>query len=213
MPSIEDLIHDPSTVALIMERESVPPGYLDNDNPYIIMKHYLAGGYVILYLNENDVDKFINNITTYTFNAFPLVLGLLGEADLESAGILQVQRQPFLNLRGSGVLLGFVGTGIDYTQSAFRYEDGSSKIQYIWDQSVKGAPPTGYSCGSEWGNEAINNALASEDPRQLVPHVDSVGHGTFVASVAGGREEGSYIGAAPDSEFIVVKLKSARPSE
>ena len=44
-----------------------------------------------------------------------------------------------------------------------------------------------------------------------VPHKDEVGHGTFLASIAAGREneEDDFIGAAPDAELIVVKLKKA----
>jgi len=36
------------------------------------------------------------------------------------------------------------------------------------------------------------------------------GHGTFLASVASSRLEGEYMGAAPDSEIIMVKLRKAK---
>ena len=210
MNGYEDIIYDPNMVALILESEARSPAFLEN-NPYIKYKTTVTGGYTILYVHYHDVDRIITTEGAYSSNVFPFVLGLLGSADLESSGILQVHRQPFLNLMGSGVLLGFVGTGIDYTQAAFRYEDGSSKIQYIWDQTIRGGAPDGFHYGTEYDNQEINDALALEDPREAVPHVDSVGHGTFLASVAASREKGQYIGAAPDSELIVVKLKRANP--
>jgi tRNA G46 methylase TrmB len=36
------------------------------------------------------------------------------------------------------------------------------------------------------------------------------GHGTFLASIAAGRPTGEYIGVAPDSEIIAVKLRKAK---
>lgn len=209
--SVEDIFYDPNIVALVLERESVAEQYLEN-NPYIRFRKALASGYSIIYVREADVDKVVSNIENYAINLYSLVLGLLGAQELGASGILQVQQQPFLNLRGSGVLLGFIDTGIDYAQSAFRYEDGSSKILNIWDQTIRGGgSPPGFPYGTEYSNEQINEALRSENPREVVPHVDTVGHGTFLASVAGSREAGEYIGAAPDAEIIAVKLKGARP--
>jgi subtilisin family serine protease len=52
-----------------------------------------------------------------------------------------VLNQPFLDLNGRGVVVGIVDTGIDYTLPSFRYEDGSSKILDLWDQTVDGPRP------------------------------------------------------------------------
>ena len=55
-------------------------------------------------------------------------------------------------------------------------------------------------------------ALRSEDPLQIVPSVDTDGHGTFVASAAaGGAEVGKqFLGAAPEASIAMVKLKPAK---
>ncbi|MCL2702855.1 MAG: S8 family peptidase [Defluviitaleaceae bacterium] len=208
--SPEDFINAPTTVALVLPSVSVTKAFLENHMDILFSKP-LTGGYIIAYVNENDVDKVVTNAVNYSTHIYPVVLGLLGADYLASAGILQVHRQPFLTLRGSGVLLGFISTGIDYRQKTFQYEDGTSKIQYIWDQSIRGNPPADYHYGSEYNNETINRALKSENPLEVVPHADTVGHGTFLASVAGGREMDGHIGAAPDAEIIAVKLKRARP--
>ena len=209
--SVEDFIYSPNTTTLVFDGEAAAATLLRQNVDKVISRSVESGAFVV-YVNVNDVDRIINAFD-YNRNLFPLVLGLLGEAELEASGILQVQRHPYLNLRGNGVLLGFVDTGIDYTQEAFQYEDGSSKIQYIWDQTIRGNPPDGFLYGSEYDNETINLALRSENPFDIVPHRDTVGHGTFLASVAGSRESGRYTGAAPDAEIIVVKLKRATPAD
>jgi len=184
------------------------------NNPHILFRKDLGSGYSIIYVKNTDVDKVVANIDNYVTNLYPLVLGLIGASELSASGILQVQHQPFLNLMGGGVLLGFIDTGIDYTQSAFRYEDGDSKIVSIWDQTIRSDnPPDGYPYGTEYSNQQLNQALNSPNPLEIVPHTDTVGHGTFLASLAGGRGPGEYIGAAPDAEIIAVKLRSARASD
>ena len=205
----EEFISAPDTAAFVLD-SGMAARIPDDLKPLIIQSKPLIGGYVIVYLKEVNIEKIITDSSHLSFH--PLVFGLLGEAELDASGISQVHRQPYLSLTGSGVLLGFIDTGIDYTMDAFRYEDGSSKIQYIWDQTISGAPPAEYLFGTEYSSEDINNALQTDDPFELVPHRDTVGHGTFLASVAGSREKGTYAGAAPDAEFIVVKLKRARPT-
>ena len=54
-----------------------------------------------------------------------------------SSGITRLQNQPGLALKGEGVLVGVIDTGVDYTNPLFRYSDGSSRILRIWDQTVQ----------------------------------------------------------------------------
>ena len=155
--------------------------------------------------NENQGKKIIQER--------PKNLGLMGRVDLESAGIINVQNQPYLNLRGNGTLVAVLDTGIDYTNAAFVYEDNTTKIDYIWDQTIQSNnPPEGFLYGTEYSQADINQALSAEIPREIVPHEDNNGHGTFLAGIAAAREEGSssYIGAAPDANLIVVKLKQTK---
>lgn len=72
--------------------------------------------------------------------------------------------------------------------------------------------PQGLYYGTEYTEEMINAALRSEDPLQIVPSVDTDGHGTFVASAAaGGAEVGKqFLGAAPEASIAMVKLKPAK---
>lgn len=204
-----DFINDPNTVDFVVRQDEYFNEYI-KDRPEIVITQLLSGRYVIGYITSDKVQSLFDDFGSGVIGTRPLILGLLDRANLEAAGIIQVQEQPFLDLRGSGVLIGIVDTGIDYTNKSFIYEDGTSKIQAIYDQSIVSEPPQEFFIGTEYTNEQINEALRSENPFDIVPSKDTVGHGTFLASVAAGRETDENIGAAPDSELIVVKLKTAR---
>ena len=149
----------------------------------------------------------------YPYNSVPKCYTLLDTQALEQSGIIQVQNYPTLGLQGSGVLIGFVDTGIDYQNLIFRNLDGSSRIVGIWDQTIQdGEPPAGMQYGTEYTQEQIDAALRSENPLEVVPSRDENGHGTFVASIAAGSasEANQFLGAAPDSQIAVVKLKPAK---
>ncbi|HZJ77696.1 MAG TPA: S8 family peptidase [Clostridia bacterium] len=208
--SIIDFVNDQNNVDFVVRSTEY---FLDDikDNTQVKLSTVLSGRYVIANVSLSNVDLVTDRLGVAAFGATPTVLGLLDAENLEAAGITQVQQQPFLDLRGNGVLVGIVDTGIDYTLDDFKYEDGTSKIISIFDQSIPGNPPQGFFMGSEYTNEQINQALISDNPQDIVPQTDDSGHGTFLASVAAGREGDDNIGAAPDSELIVVKLRKANP--
>lgn len=82
------------------------------------------------------------SIGNYTYTAIPKCYALLDTTALDASGITRLQNQPVLALKGEGVLVGVIDTGVDYTNPLFRYSDGSSRILRIWDQTVQdGTPP------------------------------------------------------------------------
>lgn len=208
--AIQDIIDSPDMVDFVIRQNEYLSSYI-SENPNILFTHTLLGRYILAYTTVSEFEKLLLNVGARFINFASVVLGTLDRVNLEAAGITQVQQQPYLDLNGRGVLMGFVDTGIDYTLDVFRYEDGTSKILSIFDQTVRGTPPEGFFVGTEYTNRQINEALRSENPYDIVPHRDTDGHGTFLASVAAGRETGDFIGAAPESELIVVKLRRARP--
>jgi subtilisin family serine protease len=179
--------------------------------PYIKIGAEIDGGrWYVAYLPEDKLSDLVRDLHLCTISIMPRMFGLLGKSALISAGILQVQQRPYLDLKGRGVLLGFIDTGIEYTHNAFRYEDGTSKIAAIWDQTAQNISGSNVFIGREYSQAEINDALKTENPPDTLPHRDTVGHGTFLASVAASREESDYLGAAPDSEIIMVKLRKAK---
>lgn len=208
--TLKEIANNPQAIDLIFRETDFILNYLES-LPEIQLSTIVDGRYRLAYVFEKDLDKVKQRLGSGFLNALSVVYGLLDREALEASGILQVQEQPFLDLRGNGTLLGFVDTGIDYTQDVFRYKDGTSRIVSIFDQTIKGDTPYNFLIGTEYTQEQINEALKAEDPFEIVPHTDDVGHGTFLASVSAGSETGGFIGAAPNAELIVVKLEKARP--
>ena len=180
--------------------------------------HGIDGGYGVANVNRGMIPPI--SVAEYGYSMIPALYGLMqaeGElfdpANLVEMGNIRVQNPP-LSLQGAGVVIGFIDTGIRYEMDVFRREDGSSRIRSIWDQTIQdGQPPEGFLYGTEYTTADIDRALASDDPRQIVPSTDTDGHGTQMASAAAGTilNQGlTFRGAAPQAEIAVVKLKEAK---
>lgn len=149
----------------------------------------------------------------YGYGAMPTCFGIISEESLESSGVFRLRNIPVFNLRGQGVLIGIIDTGIDYTNPIFSYADNTTRIVSIWDQTIDSDnTPPGMLYGTEYTRDQINTALQSENPLSVVPSTDDNGHGTMIAGIAGGNAvpERNFSGVAPDVEFAVVKLKQAK---
>jgi len=121
-------------------------------------------------------------------------------------------------LKGDGVVVGVIDFGLDFTLNDFRNTDGSTRVAFMWDQSLipltGEASPANHSHGVEYDAAAINAALASGNPFAIVRHQPDAGsHGTHVTSTAAGNGEsadpsfpaGQFIGAAPEATIIFVQ--------
>ena len=163
--------------------------------------------------------------TSYTYSAVPKLYSLLDVTSMDAAGITPAGELPVLNNQGAGVIVGFVDTGINYTDSLFRNVDGSTRIIGIWDQTNNSdnsnnienetvKPFSAFSAlyGTQYTADEINLALNSDNPASIVPTRDENGHGTFLASIAAGNrdERAGFSGAAPQASIAMVKLKPAK---
>jgi minor extracellular serine protease Vpr len=103
------------------------------------------------------------------------------------------------NVTGAGIVIGFVDTGIDTTHPDFYFPNGTTKILYVWDQTVEGRAPTGFGYGYE--------CTSADIQAKTCPEADTFGHGTHVAGIAAssGMATGNYTGVAPSSSIIFVK--------
>lgn len=122
----------------------------------------------------------------------------LADVDSNSAScITSVQNS--MDLVGKGVLMGFIDTGIDYTNNAFKNSDGTTRIEYIYDLNDKGVI---------YDKNQINEAINSPNPLDVVNSFDVVGHGTHVVGIAcaGGKINKNAYGVAPQSAIAMVKV-------
>lgn len=120
---------------------------------------------------------------------------------------------------GKGVIVGIIDSGLDYWMDDFRKADGSTRIAFLWDQSLEPEAgehsPQGFSYGVEYDAAAINNALNGTG--NVRHEFSEASHGTHVAGIAAGNGRstdsnfpaGQYIGTAPESTIIHVTPDSS----
>ena len=114
--------------------------------------------------------------------------------------------QLYNELTGKGVLVAVIDSGISYWNEDFRKDDGTTRILYLWDQVLN----------REFDREQINEALAAgsrQQAEQIVPSIDTTGHGTAVAGIAAGNGKtggAAYAGMARESDLLIVRLGTPR---
>lgn len=116
------------------------------------------------------------------------------------------------NIRGQGVKVGIIDTGIDYThamlgglgtEEAYKSVDPSKPAILFPNKRVVGGMDF---VGTEF--DSASGSFAKHIPRPDENPLDESGHGTHVAgTVAGiGDGENSYNGVAPDAELYALKV-------
>ena len=173
----------------------------------------LMNEYAIITIPE---DK-INLLTLYEEIEFIEKPKRLSFAVLEGKTVsclLPLQTERY-NLTGKGVITAVIDSGVDYSHPDFRNVDGTTRILYLWDQTIAGNPPIGYRNGTLYTSEEINEALEKNGRNEqlsIVPSVDVSGHGTHVLGICAGNgraSNGRYRGVAYESDIIAVKLGSS----
>ena len=168
----------------------------------------INGIYGVVYAPLTEIGTL--NINTYSYSFIPKCYTHMDLGSLSASGITRLQEHPYLQLKGSGTAVAVVDSGIDYRNPVFQNEMGS-RILCIWDQTLEGdGKEVPY--GRVFWKKDIDQALASENPLEIVPSVDTDGHGTRMAAIAAGNyfPEENFSGAAPEAMLIIVKVKPAK---
>ena len=173
----------------------------------------LLGGYAVVTLPEAEIDAYSDR-EQIEFIEKPKRLYFETLEGREESCILPVQSGND-GLTGRGILIGVVDSGVDFFHPDFRNENGSSRILKLWDQSMDGNPPEGYTTGTEYTKEEIDKALAlgETEGRRLIPSRDFSGHGTAVLGIAAGNgraSDGVNRGIAYESDLLIVKMGTVR---
>ncbi|MDE2293535.1 MAG: S8 family serine peptidase [Elusimicrobia bacterium] len=131
-------------------------------------------------------------------------------------GVLDSAASDIGVLRGTGVVVGFVDSGIDVHHADF-YTEGTpnrTRILALWDQTDAAgpAPAGGYTMGgTEWTQSQLDAEINGSPG--TVREKDTLGHGTHVAGIAagdgssagGGVAAGTFAGIASDADIVMVK--------
>ncbi len=176
----------------------------------------LLQGYAIVWLNENAISKLTDyEEIEYIEKPYPLIFTV---SNGKYTSCIQEVQQGTTRLNGNGVLIAIIDSGIDYCHPDFITDSNTTRIVSLWDQTISGNPPKGYSIGTLYTREEINAAIRISNPLERIerlPSIDTSGHGTHVAGIAAGNgraSNGQNKGVAPNSELLVVKLGSPKPN-
>lgn len=170
----------------------------------------LFGGFAIVRIQEEALG-LLTDIPQVTYVEKPKALYFALQSARSASCLTGVQRGAD-GLTGRGIIFACVDSGVSITHPDFQNEDGTTRILYLWDQTIQGNPPRGYNRGTEYTAEQINAALQVQTPeerRSLVPSEDISGHGTSVLGIGAGNGRGSggrFRGVAYEADIIVVKL-------
>lgn len=74
-------------------------------------------GYQCIYFSKELVEPI--SLARFSYNSIPNCFAPVAMETLNQTGILPVQNYPALQLKGKGVLIGFLDSGIDYQNKVF----------------------------------------------------------------------------------------------
>ena len=179
----------------------------------------ISSNFAVIITPANKINEISNIVLRVVNIEVSTILTLNAISPLEASGAPVFNNNPYLRLNGRGVLVGIIDTGIDYLNKEFQREDDTTRIVRIWDQTIQGDKEIyDLKYGTEYTEEQINQAISLQtsggDPYSIVPSKDDIGHGTRVAGIIGGRGINPDLkGAAPDCQFVIVKLSRATKVE
>ncbi|MCM1057851.1 MAG: S8 family serine peptidase [Firmicutes bacterium] len=96
---------------------------------------YLIAGYAVLTVPEGLVER-VAELEEIEYVEKPKRFFYEVTDPVADSCIQQLSRQD-LSLTGRGVLIGVLDSGIDYRLPVFRHSDGSTRIRYLWDQTLQ----------------------------------------------------------------------------
>ena len=188
-------------------------GVLDEVRKHVNSLVILRCGYALATVTEEQL-RVVSKIPQVEFIEKPKRLFFQVKNSRRVSCIDSVQ-EPFFDsegLSGEGILIGILDSGIDISNREFINEDGKTRILRLWDQTVPGNPPEGYTLGSIYDAMDIDGILQRKTGNEL-PGMDLSGHGTSVAGIAAGNGRSSggiYRGVAYKADMVVVKLGRPR---
>jgi subtilisin family serine protease len=156
----------------------------------------LEGSFFSAKVNTETLQNLITNPNVLRIQSKKESLPHLDVA-LPEIGLLSVGGGRAVVEDGGGVLVGIVDSGFDLSHPMFRDAAGNLRVEALLEQTPQGQ------------REFSASQLSSAWSAGRGPGADDDGHGTHVASIAGGSRfqvgAAVYEGVAPDCRFLLVK--------
>jgi subtilisin family serine protease len=171
---------------------------------------YAAGNIAVARLTYPQISEIIASSGIERIEAYPKRTIPMNDTMLIHNRIIAVHHGDFpLNQAydGTGVVVGVMDTGIDFTHPDFLDSTGKTRVKFYWDQRqpYSSNTPVTYGYGQEWDAVQIDSGKA-------IPGTD--GHGTHVAGIVAGngRAIQKYKGVAPGADLVVVNIDFNNPN-
>ena len=130
--------------------------------PYGYCGQYISPNFSVYYVKREEVFGKRTSLPVGDYGVTYCHTQMNTES-LEASRILTIQNQPALQLKGSGVIIGFVDSGIALENQVFRMKDGKTRLIGLWDQTDQnGTIPEGFLYGSGYSREEIDQWLKEE---------------------------------------------------
>ena len=167
--------------------EQSQPNLSEEENLELIGGAYYSGKLRVETLQELAENQYIERIETKKTYA-PKLDKASADISLIASGTRSVTET------GNNVYIGIVDSGFDLSHPMFFDSAGNLRVVALLDQTVL-------------GNPVYNTATLTNQwvPGGSKPGRDTNGHGTHVATIAGGSKFGQYEGIAPNAKFLLVK--------
>lgn len=169
--------------------------------------NYYSGNIASVRTNAGAISNLISKKYVQYIEFVPSRVNLLNDTMLVKNRIKPVKQgmAPLSQAYdGNGVIVGVIDSGIDFNHPDFKNSNGSTRIQFIWDQNQTSGStiPFPYNYGIEWTAAQINASLCTHSD------LPGYGHGTHVSGTAAGNglANGTHEGIASKADIIVVAL-------
>jgi subtilisin family serine protease len=163
-----------------------------------------AGDIAIVNLTFQQIALFLKSPGIIRVEAYPQQTVLMNDTMLVNNRVIGVHNgdAPLTQAYdGTGVVIGVMDTGIDFTHPDFLDSLGKTRVKFLWDQTLPFSifTPVEYKYGQAWDKVQIDSGLAV---------LTTDGHGTHVAGIAAsnGKAVNNYKGVAPKADLVIVKV-------